>query len=856
MLISNPWHNVRAPLLLLTVGMLLGGCKVDITVPQGGIVESESGTYQCRPDSGCLIEVGDSNFDETFFAIPQDGWVFTGWARDRRHFCGGSIEPCRLTTKGFPGTDLESFLKKDETFFLQATFAREGEFVVTVNVSKRGGHIIANDGGGWRCNAGQTCRFAPGDNWSGALIAKPAKQKGFEWYRFAGTLPGLLEADPKQPWIYLNTAKNKRSEFADDQALTLTAKFWGPGTVHWETTFPNNADFVAATFASHIPQCEGYLPWANHADLAAYDLNSDGLEDLWLNIRCGPYNTAPENPEHGASQQSYLITFLQSPDGSFRSGNQELFGESVIALSELAGPQRISSINDLNLDGRPDLLIWEDRDASYCDDAYPQHECKLAWEAAFPEEASYPTIDEGRWRSNTYLFLSEPDSGYRKLQLGEERGHTGNAYLLAQKSDGAWVFYQQPEDSSEKPISYILRDNELHQIPTEELYVQGDDGGYLNKAQHSHITRSEAFDPNPNQGLLARILVGYDNRMQMMKAISFREDVRPNQAPIDGWRNTCTKNDAECSGFFKTGELVENKNLKYFAYTTEATMPLSVDPASPNLPDNVYRGISLYGYHLFTPQNESNYTVQISPNGKILLVSLWSGLLLDPAVPLNTADRTSFPRNRYQLCNAPESYMNQYLLYDPKLDQRDCNLMLSSMPVVLEQNSNGDFVAVPPQENPFYDADWPRPWLNRISDIETFLMPAGNTRFRDLNGDGFVDFGFQAPFTDRDFGFRYPALCPGGDRTVPRDQWAGTRECTPLRLFLNDRHGKLVAVPAEHIDRKGFPPVIPGAIEFSDLNKDGLMDIVVFQLRDTPLQKWPNSPEYSLEVFYGRPIQE
>ena len=102
--------------------LFLQGCKVEVAVPPGGRVETESGAYSCESGETCAIDVVDIFFDETFVALPDDGYTFIQWRNKYRGFCGGRDDPCYLTTTGFPDTPLEQFLATDEVFHLEPVF--------------------------------------------------------------------------------------------------------------------------------------------------------------------------------------------------------------------------------------------------------------------------------------------------------------------------------------------------------------------------------------------------------------------------------------------------------------------------------------------------------------------------------------------------------------------------------------------------------------------------------------------------------------------------------------------------------------------------------------------------------------
>lgn len=115
-------RTARALFLCLLL-LAMAGCKLHIVVPAGGEVLSQSGEYRCQAGQTCPIEVLDLFFDETFEAVPAEGYDFERWLNRERGFCGGNSDSCRLVTSGFAGNDiLLSFLASDIVFFLQPIF--------------------------------------------------------------------------------------------------------------------------------------------------------------------------------------------------------------------------------------------------------------------------------------------------------------------------------------------------------------------------------------------------------------------------------------------------------------------------------------------------------------------------------------------------------------------------------------------------------------------------------------------------------------------------------------------------------------------------------------------------------------
>ena len=109
--------------LLATVALALSGCKLQISVPQGGTVLSNDGAYICETGQICTIDVVDFFFDETFTAVPASGFYFSHWKKQDHGLCGEVTTPCRLYTAAFEGIPaLQSLLESEEAFVLEPVF--------------------------------------------------------------------------------------------------------------------------------------------------------------------------------------------------------------------------------------------------------------------------------------------------------------------------------------------------------------------------------------------------------------------------------------------------------------------------------------------------------------------------------------------------------------------------------------------------------------------------------------------------------------------------------------------------------------------------------------------------------------
>ncbi len=80
---------------------LISGCKLAVLVPQGGSVQSLSGTRNCLGPRYCEFEINDGDFSETFTAVPRPGFEFVKWQKGDGFFCGNSTDPvCAVSLPG------------------------------------------------------------------------------------------------------------------------------------------------------------------------------------------------------------------------------------------------------------------------------------------------------------------------------------------------------------------------------------------------------------------------------------------------------------------------------------------------------------------------------------------------------------------------------------------------------------------------------------------------------------------------------------------------------------------------------------------------------------------------------------
>jgi len=93
----------------------------------------------------CIVEVTDTNFAESFTAVPDSGWYFQKWNSGDRLLCGDSHNPdCELGFNGPVGDKAEKLVASSETFYLMPVFRQIEPDMIT-----KEGRSVVVDGIEW-----------------------------------------------------------------------------------------------------------------------------------------------------------------------------------------------------------------------------------------------------------------------------------------------------------------------------------------------------------------------------------------------------------------------------------------------------------------------------------------------------------------------------------------------------------------------------------------------------------------------------------------------------------------------------------------------------------------------------------
>ncbi len=127
-------------IFLAAAVLAVSACKLTMVVDEGGEVQSQaSGTCAVTTPgepAECSHDVLDTDYSETFTAVPDPGWVFSNWDRAGAALCQDPNAPsCNVTTAGLAGHPmLENFLTADVAVYVKAVFKPQSEVTDTVLV--------------------------------------------------------------------------------------------------------------------------------------------------------------------------------------------------------------------------------------------------------------------------------------------------------------------------------------------------------------------------------------------------------------------------------------------------------------------------------------------------------------------------------------------------------------------------------------------------------------------------------------------------------------------------------------------------------------------------------------------------
>jgi VCBS repeat protein/hemolysin type calcium-binding protein len=287
------------------------GCKIEITVPEGGRVVSESGTYECFAGQVCAVDVVDIYFNEKFEAIPDDGWVFRKWKSRPGYFCGGLKDTCDLSTILFKGNDvLISVLQLDIVLFLEPSFRKD--LLDSIGQNYAPTVILTPPESESYLHAGSfEVIDINGDGLGEVIFSGVAGEDGYgpaPPYFFSSTGDGSMKNITSSifkgpvPYYEAGVLRFRPADFNGDGRLDFYFELQGPELPPRQThLWPGGQDrlFLADQQGMLVDMTATNLPaFSNfsHGSSVA-DFDGDGDVDIWVNTLT-PHNHATQEPRY------------------------------------------------------------------------------------------------------------------------------------------------------------------------------------------------------------------------------------------------------------------------------------------------------------------------------------------------------------------------------------------------------------------------------------------------------------------------------------------------------------------------------------------------------------------------------
>ena len=113
--------------------LALSACKLQVMVPQGGEVLS-IGSGGCATQTVCVFEIDDTDFSETFTAVPQNGWDFLRWNSGGDFLCADSTNTtCVVDNTLLAGNPLaEAIIASKQSYYIQPVFQQRNDPITDI----------------------------------------------------------------------------------------------------------------------------------------------------------------------------------------------------------------------------------------------------------------------------------------------------------------------------------------------------------------------------------------------------------------------------------------------------------------------------------------------------------------------------------------------------------------------------------------------------------------------------------------------------------------------------------------------------------------------------------------------------
>lgn len=173
--------NTIKLLLVACAATFLISCKLAVVVSSGGDVQSLSGTRNCSGGNICEFDIFSDNFNETFTAIPRQGYVFSKWQGGDGFQCKNSVNPaCTVTNTGIVGIQgLLDIIARGDLYYAMPIYTFVG---IDTDGDGAKDHLDNNDDNDSWLDSDDPCPLDPNpDCISAAPITDTVTVDGREW---------------------------------------------------------------------------------------------------------------------------------------------------------------------------------------------------------------------------------------------------------------------------------------------------------------------------------------------------------------------------------------------------------------------------------------------------------------------------------------------------------------------------------------------------------------------------------------------------------------------------------------------------------------------------------------------------
>lgn len=213
---------------------------------------------------------------------------------------------------------------------------------------------------------------------------------------------------------------------------------------------------------------------ANSFILPSIDANKDGKQDLFIVLWCG---VPTAGMVYEGPVKNTVISLIQNNNGTFRLGNQELFGRDFIEITGSMGEGADVGVGDFNGDGRSDI----------------------AFSPSLEDGRKFYFLPEGghSWETNMTIFISKPDGTYNIDIVGEKATYESLSIVKGKDRDmfisGGRIWSYENNQWKGIVLNYktdrttMFFDNYM----TSNVYDGRSIGWQIGKVENNNFTRTE-----------------------------------------------------------------------------------------------------------------------------------------------------------------------------------------------------------------------------------------------------------------------------------------------------------------------------------------------------------------------------